>query len=50
MFRDAMPNGFAWEVTDVYSGCARLLQHLQTEYLLADASADRQARQWVSWL
>ena len=21
VFRDAMPNGFAWEVTDVYSGC-----------------------------
>ena len=31
MFRDAMPNGFSWEVTDVYSGCVRLPQHLLTE-------------------
>ncbi len=22
VFREAMPNGFAWEVTEVYSGCA----------------------------
>ena len=29
MFRDAMPNGFAWEVMDVYSGCVRLAQHVK---------------------
>ena len=29
MFRDAMPNGFAWEVTDVYSGYARLPQQVE---------------------
>ena len=25
IFKDAMPNGFAWEVTELYSGCVDIL-------------------------
>ena len=38
IFREAMPGGFPWEVTEVYSGCAACEAPLHADHALVSAS------------